>query len=505
MKEILEYLVSQGADLNKENDSGQTPLSIAVKNEQLKVADLLKSAKFVSGRIMCLNLAIAARPPQPGQLQPGDKVSFQVGQRLGHGRIVRIDKDHQVHVDTVHGTEVFSDAKSLRKAAAVVGVVGPGAGVGSIGNVEMVGRKGMPYDRYPDTWQSGGPAPNLQSFGEDVVRIGVHRRVDCFLFGSRGGQVVLPILWQSLQNATPPRPPICWPERAVTVMLLGGQDFFRTGISRDEYLQRTLESVPDSNQTTAFLFVPEMKHMPQEQVARAALRHLIFAALAWIPLDHLGNAAEALLNEGFAGFLCFKSARSWSRKYFGQMPPDRQPPPLSPRIPRPPGKPCPPYTSVSMFPARVAVGDSKEGHERFALEAQRLAGTSLGSLQNALMEFAEGQDAEAWAAEDDRIMKELKDQAKEKQKPASKVPPQQAVQTVGAVRASAPCQRWVPESYSRPLSCQGQPFVPQVVHAPQVQPRPVAYPVLGGATSAPPWANVPQMQRSFPPSFPRYR
>lgn len=69
---------------------------------------------------------------------------------------------------------------------------------------------------------------------------------------------------------------------------------------------------------------------------------------------------------------------------------DRQPPPLSPRIPRhvlksqikttktqttqpwwtswssmtfarPPGKPCPPYTSVSMFPARVAVGDSKEG------------------------------------------------------------------------------------------------------------------------------------------------
>ena len=128
-------------------------------------------------------------------------------------------------------------------------------------------------DRYPDTWQSGGPAPNLQSFGEDVVRIGVHRRdtslnleirlghvvtggrcpnllldwgVDCFLFGSRGGQVVLPILWQSLQNATPPRqglglldsfpawelnswgvvvnggcamrlpgPTICWPEGAI--------------------------------------------------------------------------------------------------------------------------------------------------------------------------------------------------------------------------------------------------------------------------------------------------
>ena len=88
-------------------------------------------------------------------------------------------------------------------------------------------------DCYPDTWQSGRPSPNLQSFGEDVVRAGVHNRrlaetrehhgfsssesiesrlfgfsklsgVDCFLFGSRGGQVVLPILWQALRNASPP-------------------------------------------------------------------------------------------------------------------------------------------------------------------------------------------------------------------------------------------------------------------------------------------------------------
>lgn len=42
-QEILEYLLSQGADLNKQNDSGQTPLSIAIKNEQLKMADVLKS------------------------------------------------------------------------------------------------------------------------------------------------------------------------------------------------------------------------------------------------------------------------------------------------------------------------------------------------------------------------------------------------------------------------------------------------------------------------------
>lgn len=34
-----------------------------------------------------------------------------------------------------------------------------------------------------------------------------------------------------------------------TSVVLKAKDFFRTGISRDEYLQRTLESVPDSNQT----------------------------------------------------------------------------------------------------------------------------------------------------------------------------------------------------------------------------------------------------------------
>lgn len=45
-------------------------------------------------------------------------------------------------------------------------------------------------DRYPDTWQSGGPAPNLQSFGEDVVRIGVHRRDTSLNLEIRLGHVV---------------------------------------------------------------------------------------------------------------------------------------------------------------------------------------------------------------------------------------------------------------------------------------------------------------------------
>ncbi|CAK9055935.1 Hypothetical protein SCF082_LOCUS30189 [Durusdinium trenchii] len=238
----------------------------------------------------------------------------------------------------------------------------------------------MPYDRYPETWQSGACKPNLQSFGEDVVRIGAHKRVDCFIFGSRGGQVVLPILWRELKNDAPPSvvvnggcaarlpgPRVYWPASVVTVMLLGGQDFFRSGISRDEYLNNTLQCVGDTNQTTAFLFVPEMKHMPQEEVMRASLRHFVLAALAWkkvperFPADHLDRAAEALLHQGFANELFYKSGGGWCQKTFGRMPLDRQPPPLSPRIPRPPGDPCPPHTAVSVLPAKVAVGDSKAG------------------------------------------------------------------------------------------------------------------------------------------------
>jgi len=42
-QEILEYLLSQKANVNKENSSGQTPLAVAIKNEQLKIVELLKS------------------------------------------------------------------------------------------------------------------------------------------------------------------------------------------------------------------------------------------------------------------------------------------------------------------------------------------------------------------------------------------------------------------------------------------------------------------------------
>lgn len=52
--------------------------------------------------------------------------------------------------------------------------------------MEVVGRKGMPYDRYPECWDSGTAAPNLRSFGEDVVSIGLHRRALAKAYGACG-------------------------------------------------------------------------------------------------------------------------------------------------------------------------------------------------------------------------------------------------------------------------------------------------------------------------------
>ena len=74
--------------------------------------------------------------------------------------------------------------------------------------------------------------------------------------------MVLPILWLAVKDAVPPsvvlnggcamRLPgagVQWPPGAVTVMLLGGKDFFRNGISRDEYLDTTCQCVPQWNQS----------------------------------------------------------------------------------------------------------------------------------------------------------------------------------------------------------------------------------------------------------------
>merc|ERR1712187_838095 len=44
-KDLLEFLIKNGGDVNKKNTAGQTPLALATKNKQAAAIDLLKSKK----------------------------------------------------------------------------------------------------------------------------------------------------------------------------------------------------------------------------------------------------------------------------------------------------------------------------------------------------------------------------------------------------------------------------------------------------------------------------
>merc|ERR1712050_731866 len=44
-KDLLEFLIKNGGDVNKKNTAGQTPLALATKNKQNAPMELLKSNK----------------------------------------------------------------------------------------------------------------------------------------------------------------------------------------------------------------------------------------------------------------------------------------------------------------------------------------------------------------------------------------------------------------------------------------------------------------------------
>merc|ERR1712039_969933 len=44
-KDLLEFLIKNGGDVNKKNNAGQTPLALATKNKQTATTELLKSKK----------------------------------------------------------------------------------------------------------------------------------------------------------------------------------------------------------------------------------------------------------------------------------------------------------------------------------------------------------------------------------------------------------------------------------------------------------------------------
>lgn len=350
------------------------------------------------------------------------------------------------------------DCIACIKKACRVSLVAPGGGVEGNGavyaeledgghfHVDVVGRKSTLYDRYPECWQGGGPAPNLVSFADDLLHIGVHESTDCFVFGSRGGQVVLPAFWRTLGNSMPPcvvinggcamnlpGPPVSWPSNATTIMLMAGQDFFRGSQPSHEYLQSACQCVSPENRTTAILYVPEMKHMPQPDILRAALVHLVRAALFWhvnhdsVPISHLRAAGFALRQLGCGSRLLYTSTQGqWQEMLFGPQANDRPAAPLSPRAPRPQQPPPlnPLGTAVAALPIAVALNMTPDKHRALAAQAKREAVQLLHShspknartleMHQRLLEFAAGQDGEAYAAEGDLAREQARKAYQEK-------------------------------------------------------------------------------------------
>lgn len=218
--------------------------------------------------------------------------------------------------------------------AAKVSVIAPGGGTGINSAVyekldqdpqfavDIVGRSRAPYDVYPEYWPNGAPAPNLETFADDVLRHHWVERSDCFVFGSRGGQVVLPYLWRHKGDLMPPV--VClnggcamslpqrvhWPISAVTFLLLGGDDYFRGNSTVDEYVAEAKAQVPQTNSTTAVLYVNEMGHMPQQALLNAVLPLMLRAVLTWDstrrpPKDVLRLILSAVNRDGWSGRLMF--------------------------------------------------------------------------------------------------------------------------------------------------------------------------------------------------------
>jgi len=230
----------------------------------------------------------------------------------------------------------------MQEKPAQVSVIAPGGGTGFNGAVyeelgqnprfklEIVGRSRAPYDRYPQAFEEGAPAPNLESFAHDIMNQGILEQTDCLVVGSRGGQVVLPTFWQQQGASVPPAVvinggiamglpiPVAWPDNAVTFLLLGGQDYFRGDFTMDEHLADAKRKVPKANCTTAILYVHEMPHMPQAPLLRSVLSHMIQVVLAWKAgrtdsvSEQMTLILQALNKAGWSGRLLYKrSFRQW--------------------------------------------------------------------------------------------------------------------------------------------------------------------------------------------------
>jgi len=223
-----------------------------------------------------------------------------------------------------------------------ISVVAPGGGTGfnapvyaALGqrqnmSVKIVGQSRAAYDRYPLGWQDGAPAPNLESFADDLLAESIVEKSSCLVVGSRGGQVVLPRLWQKRGSDVPPavvinggiamRLPtdVQWPESAVTFLLLGGNDYFKMNFSPLQYLADARSRVPPNNCTTAILLVNEMSHMPDTRMLMAIMHLMVSVVVSWKCAERrvradLDEIMQSLVKLGLSGRLHYTRApQEWA-------------------------------------------------------------------------------------------------------------------------------------------------------------------------------------------------
>jgi len=309
----------------------ESPMSIT--NHPFSMTSLQTSSTGPASRSQ--NVALLLGEPHHRGRRPAMRRMHTMATQISAAEFDSMIAEH------AEGKRVLPQRRAKSMGAAVgrrvaVSVVAPGGGTGCNAasyaalarnegvSVAIQGQSRAEYDCYPLGWEEGAPAPNLETFALDLLDQGIIQRSDCLVVGSRGGQVVLPTLWRESGNTIPPAvvmnggcamslpAPVLWPDEAVTLLLIGGQDYFKGHISSDQYIVNTQRYVPSANVTTAILFVREMAHMPQAELLDAILLHMILSVTAWkssghVPDDELLTMLRALSTGGWSGSLVYKS------------------------------------------------------------------------------------------------------------------------------------------------------------------------------------------------------
>lgn len=280
-----------------------------------------------------------------------------------------------------------SGATTSRNMRLAVTIIGPGAGIhsnqeawGALDQnpklyLQVYGQSRGAYDRYPPSWPGGSPAPNLESLAEELTSSGVVENSHCIVLGSRGRQIVLPHLWSRFGDAMPPAivinggcaletpRPIVWPKDVVTLLVMGGQEYFRKPeMSVEQYMNEARERVPKTNGFTAQLVVPDMGHIPEPKVLEAVLSHRVFVALkswSFSPSQFIATFQTILLelrNHGINASLFYTAAPGrWMNLQLPQRPP----------APAPAWQPAVPQWQ-SRQPQRVAPSPPAVQHREFS-------------------------------------------------------------------------------------------------------------------------------------------